>query len=158
MLTGTLVGVFGGLLAATGAADFRRALMLAAVAVITTSSLLGRPLQLPQKKRLVGQDIIARGNLGGPFQFGVEMGSGVRTYLPSPLAHGLAVMVALTGDPFVGILAGAGFGLGRWLLPAGGEWSGDYERWETTLLEKIRGVERLCAVGLIAVAAVLFIG
>jgi hypothetical protein len=71
---------------------------------------------LPENRRLVPETVFRLGRHLGPFQFGVEMGTGVRTYLPTGLPYVLVVAVALLASPIAAVVAGLGFGLGRCLM------------------------------------------
>lgn len=71
------------------------------------------PLRLPEAKRQIPRHVLERGRLGA-FQFGIELGSGLRTYMsasaPYLLAVGLVLSLWPTGS---GVLVGLGFGIGR---------------------------------------------
>lgn len=71
---------------------------------------------LPENRRLVPETVFRLGRHLGPFQFGVEMGTGVRTYLPTGLPYVLVAAVALLASPIAAVVAGVGFGLGRCLM------------------------------------------
>ncbi|MBY8871119.1 hypothetical protein K7640_04575 [Micromonospora sp. PLK6-60] len=64
------------------------------------------------------ESVTYRGAELGAFQFGFEMGTGMRTYSPSALPHlvlaGLVLVVPFGGA----LLAAAGFALGRWVMAA----------------------------------------
>ena len=63
------------------------------------------------------QTIVRSSRIGGPLQFGFEMGTGVRTFVPTALPMSLVLLVLLwTSDLRTALLAGLGFGLGRALL------------------------------------------
>ncbi|MGI5242286.1 hypothetical protein [Dactylosporangium sp. CA-139066] len=72
--------------------------------------------RLPENRRLVPETVFRLGRFIGPFQFGLEMGTGARTYLPTGLPYALAVTVALVASPVAAAVAGLGFGLGRSLM------------------------------------------
>jgi hypothetical protein len=73
---------------------------------------------LPENRRLVPETVFRLGRVLGPLQFGLEMGTGVRTYLPSGLPYVGAAAVALTASLPLALCAGVGFGLGRALMTA----------------------------------------
>jgi hypothetical protein len=57
------------------------------------------------------------GGLAGVFQFGFELGTGVRTYLPTAAPHVLALLLLLgTVSLPESLAAGVGFGVGRGAL------------------------------------------
>jgi hypothetical protein len=72
--------------------------------------------RLPENRRLVPETVFRLGRHLGPLQFGFEMGTGARTYLPSGLPYVAAIAVALTASLPAALCAGAGFGLGRALM------------------------------------------
>jgi hypothetical protein len=71
---------------------------------------------LPENRRLVPETVFRLGRHLGPLQFGLEMGTGARTYLPSGLPYVGAVVIAMTASLPLALCAGAGFGLGRALM------------------------------------------
>lgn len=84
---------------------------VAAVAIaLREFGVVGFPL--PQNARQVPQWMTAIPGYGA-LQFGIEMGTGMRTYLPTGLPHLLALAMLLLADPAAALLAGLGFGLGR---------------------------------------------
>lgn len=73
-------------------------------------------ITLPENRRLVPESVFRLGRHLGPLQFGIEMGTGARTYLPSGLPYAGAVAVLLLASAPGALCAGAGFGLGRALM------------------------------------------
>ena len=89
--------------------------------------------RLPENRRLVPDTVFRLGRHLGPLQFGLEMGTGARTYLPSGLPYVAAVALALTASVPAALAAGAGFGIGRALMTtanlrygADGGWDGEW--------------------------------
>jgi hypothetical protein len=90
------------------------AAVVAAVTIMVALRELGVVrFRLPENKRLVPEHVDRYGAVFGPLQFGFELGTGLRTYLPSGLPHLLAVAVALLATPVAALAAGLGFGAGR---------------------------------------------
>lgn len=147
-----MAGAVGGVVSLVPAAP-RTWLAAGTLAVMLGFELAGRPLNLPQNRRLVPQDVIRRADVEGPLQFGFEMGTGVRTFMPTALPHALVVIVVLLGGLGPGILAGLGFGLGRALMPIARVRHGDPAGWDRLLAHRLRLVGRLCAAAF-ALAAV----
>jgi hypothetical protein len=90
------------------------------------------PFTLPENRRLVPETVFRLGRHLGPLQFGLEMGTGARTYLPSGLPYVGAVVVAMTASLPLALCAGAGFGLGRALMALSSlrfDDSGDTDGW-----------------------------
>lgn len=89
---------------------------------------------LPQNSRQIPQEVLAKGPLLGPFQFGFELGTGMRTFVSSSLPYVLAGVVWLYATDYVtAFLVGASFGLGRAAMPAARYWSGSGESWDQRL-------------------------
>lgn len=106
--------------------------------------LAGRAGRLPQNRRLVPQTILASDNLVGPLQFGFEMGTGMRTFVPSALPLALVAMALLfSPDALAGLAMGAGFGAGRALaIPARRR---DPEAWDRRMSSAAgKAMVRLC--------------
>jgi len=85
---------------------------------------------LPENRRLVPESVFWLGRHIGPLQFGLEMGTGTRTYLPSGLPYVAAVAVALVASAPVALCAGAGFGLGRSLMTTSNLRYSDDNSWD----------------------------
>jgi hypothetical protein len=116
MITTAALVVAGSLLRAPLPPPARWAVVgVALIAVLLRQSGLLR-FTLPENKRLVPETVFRLGRHLGPLQFGLEMGTGARTYLPSGLPYIGAVAVLLTASLPLGLCAGAGFGLGRALM------------------------------------------
>ncbi|MFJ2031766.1 hypothetical protein [Streptosporangium sp. NPDC087985] len=155
LLAGLLTGALGGL--ASIITEAVRLWVLAPITVvIMLFELAGRPLSLPQNRRLVPQDVIPRSDFSGPLQFGFEMGTGVRTFTPTALPQLLVLVVVLAGGLGPGLLAGLGFGVGRALMPLSRALSGDPRQWDTELLASTAWVGRLCATGFLLSLALLW--
>jgi len=71
---------------------------------------------LPQNARLVPESVFRHGRFWGPFEFGLEMGTGVRTYVTSGLPYVVVPVLALLAGWAPALVAGVGFGLGRALM------------------------------------------
>ena len=85
---------------------------------------------LPQNRRLVPENVFRFGPVIGPFQFGIEMGTGMRTFAPSALPHLLVLFVVLAMTALLGLVAALGFGTGRALMGMSSVLSGDPGRWD----------------------------
>ncbi len=157
LTSGLIVGALGGLVGLVPLWP-RILLLVALLAVLLAFELAGRPLHnLPQARRLVPQDVIRRADVEGPLQFGFEMGTGVRTFMPTALPHALVLTVVLIGGLGPGILAGVGFGLGRALMPIARSRHRDPADWDHLLERRLRLVGRLCAVGFALAAAIVVV-
>ena len=129
-----------------------RAAVLGVGAVLVLGRELGLwRLPVPENARLVPEDVQHRAHWGA-WQFGFEMGTGMRTYSPSALPHlVLAAVVLVVPLPTAPAVA-AGFAAGRFAVPvlAGGDggWSG---RW-TSAEPVVRPVLAGTCVAALAVA------
>ena len=90
---------------------------------------------LPENRRLVPESVLRLGRHIGPLQFGLEMGTGARTFLPSGLPYAGAVAVLLIASVPAALLAGIGFGLGRAMMTMSNlrygpdnSWSDEWDR------------------------------
>lgn len=98
--------------------------------VVVVAELMGRRLPLPQNARQVPRSIVFDDPRWGPLQFGFEMGTGVRTFVPTGLPHLLALGLILVAPWDAALLAGVGFGLGRGFMSTSRTKSGDVGWWD----------------------------
>ena len=92
--------------------------LIAVLAVVVVGNETGVVrVPLPQNARQVPSAVIADGGRAGAWQFGFEMGTGLRTYMTSTLPHLAALTVALLASWPYALLAGAAFGAGRAVMP-----------------------------------------
>jgi hypothetical protein len=75
---------------------------------------LARTLSLPENRRQIPAEVLAGGSPRGAMRFGFELGTGMRTYVPSPAPY-LALLLVLLGHLTLGtaIVIALGFGVGR---------------------------------------------
>lgn len=111
-------------------------------------------VRLPQNARQVPERIELRGPRAGALQFGVEMGTGLRTFMTSALPHAIAVytLVALPVDS--ALAAGLGFGAGRSLVPLARAIPGNESNWTPTFDRFSRSIRATLASGLLLGAVV----
>lgn len=89
---------------------------------------------LPEARRLVPQSVFQKGRMLGTFQFGVEMGTGLRTYVSSTVPYLVVLTLVLTHPAYVmAVAAGIGFGLGRAAMLVSRTLSWDREPWDERL-------------------------
>jgi hypothetical protein len=105
------------------------------LALITAREFNVLRFRLPQNARLVPETVFRHGPVFGPLQFGLEMGTGMRTYLPSGLPYVALVLVAGFATPITAVATGAAFGAGRAAMTFGslryggnGEWDSEWTR------------------------------
>lgn len=110
---------------------------------------------LPQNARQVPQEVFAFGRSRGAFQFGYEMGTGVRTYVTSTAPFVVLVGVVLLADGgLVALAAGFGFGLGRAAMPLARSLSEHRHAWDDRLKSQLRWIVPastvVCSIGVLA--------
>ncbi|MEV6879650.1 hypothetical protein [Amycolatopsis sp. NPDC051128] len=115
-LTAFVLVVVGSLLRAPLPAALGWAVVAVALAAVLLRETGVWSFRLPENRRLVPDTVFRLGRHLGPLQFGLEMGTGARTYLPSGLPYVAAIAVALTASVPAALCAGAGFGIGRALM------------------------------------------
>lgn len=136
-------------------ATVRWALLAVLLSVCLACDLKLLPWRLPQNARLVPSDIIVRTDGSGALQFGFEMGTGMRTYMPSHLPY-LAIGVALFVCPWwAAPLAGLSFGFGRTLMVHSAVASGNASSWDTAFHERRRIIYPVCWIGALGALALL---
>lgn len=114
--------------------------------------------RLPENQRLVPQEIFANHPLLAFSQFGFEMGTGIRTYVPATAPYLLAAMIVLLGPPLpLAVLAGVGFGLGRAAMPASRSLRGSGAEWDGRLRRQIGIIQKTAILALAVAAAVLVV-
>ncbi|HEX2314092.1 MAG TPA: hypothetical protein VHJ17_10175 [Thermomonospora sp.] len=103
------------------------------------------PLRLPQNARQIPVDVLQARPRLGTVQFGFELGTGVRTYVPSSLPYVVALGLVLSHpDAGVVLAAGLGFGAGRALTAALHLWSRDPD-WNARAAERMPWLPRVAA-------------
>lgn len=136
----------------------RYGLILGAAGVAVLRDLGIVRLPLPQNAWQVPQDVLHRGGLGGPLRFGIELGTGVRTYVSASAPYVLAIAVLAAGLTLsTAALTGVGFGLGRATTPALRAASPDPAAWDRDLRERTRPLTVLSSIAVAAALAVLVI-
>jgi hypothetical protein len=110
---------------------------------------------LPENRRLVPETVFRTGPAWSSLQFGVEMGSGVRTYVTSALPYLLAVAVICLATPMQAWASGAGFAAGRALMTVASTRGGDPASWRARWSRTVRLVAALLASAVAASLALL---
>jgi hypothetical protein len=110
-------------------------------------------VELPQRRSLIPQEVFLRSREVGFLRFGLEFGSGVRTYVTSAAPYAVVVLLLFATDgPLAGLLLGACFGLGRALAPVQAL-GADEALWAADVSRTSRFTERAGSV-VVAAAAV----
>lgn len=75
---------------------------------------LARFIALPESRRQIPAEVFGGSLVRGAYRFGFELGTGVRTYVPSPAPYILLLAVFLARLTLAdALLVGFGFGVGR---------------------------------------------
>jgi hypothetical protein len=130
LLTATVLVVAGSLLRVPIPMTVRWMVIGLALILVAAKEIGLLSFTLPENRRLVPETVFRLGRHLGPLQFGLEMGTGARTYLPSGLPYIAALTVLLTASVPAALCAGAGFGLGRALMTAANLRYGDDTGWD----------------------------
>ncbi|MGH9149385.1 MAG: hypothetical protein ACRD0F_03505 [Acidimicrobiales bacterium] len=115
LATGLVAWVASGLLEGVPAGP-RMVLIVVSAAVVWLS--LEGPLRgvvrLPESRRQIPAEVFGGGLVRGAYRFGFELGTGVRTYVPSPAPYLVLAAVVLGRLTLAqAVLVSAGFGIGR---------------------------------------------
>jgi len=116
-----------------------RAVLLGGVALLLLREFGLLPLPLPENRRLVPQAVLHKPGLRPALIFGIELGTGVRTYVPAVAPYLLALAILLLGPDWTMVLLVAlGFALGRAVMPMARLLSGEPEAWDGLLERRLR--------------------
>lgn len=144
-----MVGGLAGPLPAVGS----RVLLLCTVMVLLLRDLGVIRFWLPENHRQVPQSVLRKPGLQPAFQFGVELGTGVRTYVPSAAPYTVALTIVLLASAWpVAITAAGGFALGRAAMPATRLLSSDAGAWDVLLTRRLAWLIP-CSTGMTALLA-----
>lgn len=132
LLTALLVWVLSGFVAPLPAGARVGMLGVGAVFVwLCKEGPLMGVVALPEARRQIPTEVFGSGLVHGAYRFGFELGTGVRTYAPSPAPYILFLTLLFAQLTLVNtLLVGVGFGIGR-ALPLLAHSSAS-ERWQLT--------------------------
>jgi hypothetical protein len=86
----------------------------AALIWMCKQGLLSQVISLPESHRQIPAEVFGGSLVRGAYRFGFELGTGMRTYVPSPAPYILILAIILARLTLVNaLLVGLGFGLGR---------------------------------------------
>lgn len=112
----------------------RTGALLVAVVVFLGIEVGLLPFRMPQNARLVPSDIVVRTDGSGALQFGFEMGTGLRTFVPSHLPYAAIAVLLFAGPWWATPLGGLAFALGRALMVRSSVRSGDASVWDAAFV------------------------
>jgi hypothetical protein len=134
VLSATVLVVVGSLVRVPVPTWARLVMLGGALTVIMLREVRVVSFALPESRRLVPETVFRLGRHLGPLQFGLEMGTGARTYLPSGLPYVAGCAVLLLASVPAALCLGAGFGLGRALMTTSNLRYGDDGSWNEAWL------------------------
>jgi hypothetical protein len=144
-LSGVAVGLLAALLPWTPSPGSALIVAVAAIA-LAVYDLSVRKVNLPQRRELIPQEVFFRSHARGFLRFGLEFGSGTRTFVTSASPYILiAMMLGLSTSFTQVVLVGAAFGFGRSIGPLQAILAED-RFWSQDLTGTARLVERLGSV------------
>jgi hypothetical protein len=126
----TLAVALGSLVRPALPAGIREGLLVAVALFVLAGEFGLHRMRLPHRRAQVPSAVIGAGSDAGALQFGFEMGTGVRTHLPTNLPYLPLVAVLLVSSWGAALLAGLGFGLGRAAMALGRHYSHDATWWD----------------------------
>jgi hypothetical protein len=108
------------------------------------------PFRLPQNARQVPSDIIVRADGAGALQFGFEMGTGLRTFMPTHMPHVLAGLALLVVPWWAAPLLGTCFALGRVIMVHSAVRLGDAAAWDKAFARRRTLIYAACWVSILS--------
>jgi len=130
----TLMAV--GTVVAPLAVGLRIAVLLCVLVICVLRDLGLLRVALPENRRLIPQEVFLSHPWRGAARFGFELGTGVRTYIPSSAPYALAAALVLLAPGLTASgIAGMAFGLGRAALAWMRFAACDARAWDTRLDE-----------------------
>jgi hypothetical protein len=132
--------------------------LVAAVALFVVAGECGlHRMVLPHRRAQVPSTVIASGGDAGALRFGFEMGSGVRTHMPSNLPYLPLMAVLLVSTWPAALVTGLGFGLGRAAMALGRYYSRDGSWWDSQWQRQERPLRITLALAAILLTATIII-
>jgi len=113
------------------------------------------PFRLPQNARQVPSGIIVRADGAGALQFGFEMGTGLRTFMPTHMPHVLAGLALLVVPWWAAPLLGGCFAAGRVIMVHSAVRLGDATAWDVAFARRRRLIYVACWVSILGGLAVI---
>jgi hypothetical protein len=99
---------------------------------------------LPENKRLVPKSVFRNRPVRAAAQFGFELGTGVRTYMPATSPYVLALAILFVAhDFYLALLVGGGFAAGRAVVPWLSFTSAQPTEWDHALAARTSWVLRV---------------
>lgn len=165
-MAGLAIGLAGGGLASglavwvlSGLTAWLPAAVAAGIVAVAVGCALLRDSELvkipaPERRQLVPKSVLDQASPLAGFRFGVELGLGFRTYVSASAPYLLAIALVLYAQSLpVFLVAGSGFGLGRFAMPAARYFSADGDEWNERL-DARAGILRMLTTTLAALVAV----
>jgi hypothetical protein len=135
----------------------------AGLLAILASTCLLRDLQvlhfrLPEVNRQVPRTVLGRQPVAAAFQFGFELGTGVRTHLTTSAPHLLGAALILLAPAYpMAAAAGVGFGVGRAVMPLLRFASRSGDAWDERLGVQLRWLAPACSLAALLALVSLYL-
>jgi hypothetical protein len=135
-------------------AALRAGVVVAVAVAALADEALGLGWRWPQNARQVPQAVRRREPRAALLQFGFELGTGMRTFVTSRAPYVVVAVLVVGGLSILQALAvGAGFGVGRALMPVTRGMHGSADDWDGRLEQAARPL-KVVATALVGCAAV----
>ncbi|GAA2207173.1 hypothetical protein GCM10009850_026310 [Nonomuraea monospora] len=115
------------------------------------------PFRLPQNARQVPSSIVARSDGSGALQFGFEMGTGLRTFMPTHLPYVLVSLILLAAPWWSAPFAGFCFGAGRAIMVLSAVRRGNAADWDRDFAARKKAILTGCWFSMVCALAVIVI-
>lgn len=158
LITGFMVWMLSGLASPLNAT--LKAFVLGVCAFLT----IGRDsgvlrFRLPEARRLVPISVLESPLHVAGLRFGLQLGAGFLTYIPTALPYLLAASLLLAGGLEETVLAATGFALGRFIIPVLRFWSVDPPAWDRrSSLSTPQALQYVSPIGVALIVAAFFFG
>lgn len=135
--------------------DLRGLSFLLLLSALLIGRVTGR-INLPQRKWQIPIDVFRDSPVAGAFLFGVNLGLGFRTYIPSISPYILALsLLLLTNDPLIHLSVMMGFAVGRSSPMVGRLLSDHRDQWNERLMHSLPSVGVAAVITALGLAGLL---
>jgi hypothetical protein len=131
--------------------DIARLAVLAAMALFVVAGEFGlHRVSLPHRRAQVPTSVVGEGARRGALQFGYEMGTGMRTHMPSNQPYVPLLATILVTSLGQALLVGVGFAIGRAWMALGRYYGRNADWWDSVWAAHEKWLRRVLVIALIA--------